>query len=664
MMRRVSQALLLAAALLGLLTAGCGAPCTVPGDCRLEPMSLCLDKPSSAPPPSALALSGVRTVLDPDAPPRPISLAECIALALENGRVNGENIRVLAYDPAISGTEIEQALSRFDARWQTSTTWGATDRPSGITALNTAAALQQQNVQTASFDSQLQKPLPTGGLAGITFRSDYQYTNLPSDLNPIYNPTLAFTFEQPLLQGYGVEINQLRFTHPAAVGGRTTQGILLARVAFDQSRAEFERRVQDLVFAVEEAYWNLYCSYWVLYSREEGMRQAYREWLFGYYQFREKRFTVQRLDQIEEQYQLFRAERLAALGNGIGQPGVLEAERQLRLAIGLPPEDGCRLVPSDTPTVAPYRPDWKVAVEQAVMLRPELVRARQEVKSAQLALIREQNDLLPDLRFISSYDLTGIGSRLDGRGVDNALRSLASNHFNNWSLGLRMDVPLGFRDANAAVRRAQLQLAQRFASLRNQEDQVVFELQRTYRQLIQSIEQVRIQRARRAAAARQVAARVEELRAGPREADVTALLLAQRALADALRDEQSAICEYNIALAQFERQKGTILTHDNVEIAEGPVPVCVQQRASENIRQRQAALMLRQRPALEHETPLLHPSTEEPIALPRLLDQPKPPLELPRPDTSELPAPVEQVPQPEGSVLLTPPPPIPSAKKN
>src|SRR5262245_41898189 len=193
-MQRLSQALLLAAALLGLLTAGCGAPCTVPGDCPLDPIGLCLDKPTAAPPPSALALGGVRTVLDPDAPPRPISLAECIALAVENGRVNGESIRVLAYDPAILGTDIESALSRFDARWQSSLTWGATDRPSGISALNTAAALQQQNVQTASFDSQLLKPLPTGGLAGITFRSDYQYTNQQADLNPIYNPTLAFTF--------------------------------------------------------------------------------------------------------------------------------------------------------------------------------------------------------------------------------------------------------------------------------------------------------------------------------------------------------------------------------------------------------------------------------------------------------------------------------------
>jgi hypothetical protein len=510
-------------------------------------------------------------------------------------------------------------------------------------------------VQTASFDSQLQKPLPTGGLAGITFRSDYQHTNQQADLNPIYNPSLAFSFEQPLLQGYGVEINQRASrTRRRPAAGPARESCWPASPSTSRApslNAAFRTRLRRRGGVLEP-----YCSYWVLYSREEGMRQAYQEWLFGYYQFRESDSPSACLDQIEEQYQLFRAERPRGPGNGIGQPG---AGGGATVAAGHRAAAGGRLPAGAVryPDRGPYRPDWKIAVEQAVMLRPELVRARQEVKSAQLALIREQNDLLPDLRVISSYDLTGIGSRLDGRGVDNALRSLASNHFNNWSVGLRMDVPLGFRDANAAVRRARLQLAQRFASLRNQEDQIVFELQRTYRQLIQSIEQVRIQRAR--GRRRRGRWRLDATSCGPApEADVTALLLAQRALADALRDEQTAVCEYNIGSA-VRAAEGDDPDPRQRRDCRGPVPVCVQQRASENIRRRQAALVLRDRatPALESETPLSHARPTSP-SLPHLLDRPRPPEELSRPEASELrppvqaaPAgrrPVEELPRPEG----------------
>src|SRR5438045_4863544 len=91
------------------------------------------------------------TVLDTNRQPRPIRLAECIAIALEQGNVgsqsslfpgiandtliqfNGrlvgasDSIRVLALDPAIAGNDIESASARFDTRWLTSLTWTKTD---------------------------------------------------------------------------------------------------------------------------------------------------------------------------------------------------------------------------------------------------------------------------------------------------------------------------------------------------------------------------------------------------------------------------------------------------------------------------------------------------------------------------------------------------------
>src|SRR4051794_38561184 len=90
------------------------------------------------------------TVLDPDLPARYISLQECIAIALEQGTdavnafggqiqdrpplVTGnlqpapitDAVRVLALNPAIAAAEIENAMSKFDARWTTNMTWSFT----------------------------------------------------------------------------------------------------------------------------------------------------------------------------------------------------------------------------------------------------------------------------------------------------------------------------------------------------------------------------------------------------------------------------------------------------------------------------------------------------------------------------------------------------------
>ena len=74
-------------------------------------------------------------------------------------------------------------------------------------------------------------------------------------------------FEQPLLRGAGVDINQILDSHPGGyrnpfpVSNRAP-GIMLARIGHAKSQLEFERRVHDLVFKVEEAYWNLYSAYW------------------------------------------------------------------------------------------------------------------------------------------------------------------------------------------------------------------------------------------------------------------------------------------------------------------------------------------------------------------------------------------------------------------
>src|SRR5208337_4429709 len=263
------------------------------------------------------------------------------------------------------------------------------------------------------------KPLATGGVAGITFDTAYTLSNLNPRINPTYQPIMQFSFEQPLLQGFGVEINQLRAAHPGSllnpinIVSRAAEGILITRIRFDEQRTQFEADVEFMLLNIDFA-------------------------------------------QTRGQYELFRDQRLQALGQ------VQEDERILRGLLGLPIEDGCRLVPSDTPTLTPYMPDWCSALNDAMALFPSLILARMDLKAHQLDLINEKNLLLPDIRFVSSYDFNGVGTSLSGPTQSNALRSLASGNFNDWTIGIRGDIPLGFRDAHAGVRASRLRLAQAY----------------------------------------------------------------------------------------------------------------------------------------------------------------------------------------------------------
>ena len=63
-----------------------------------------------------------------------------------------------------------------------------------------------------------------------------------------------------------------------------------------------------------------------------------------------------------------------------------------------------RLVPADSPTLTPLKPDWHLALNEALARRPELLLARQDLKFRELDLIRVRNNLLPDLRFSREDD--------------------------------------------------------------------------------------------------------------------------------------------------------------------------------------------------------------------------------------------------------------------
>jgi outer membrane protein TolC len=605
-------------------------PYVLPPHLESDPHQAIVPSPGNTPPPM--------TVRDLNRPVRYLSLAEAIAIALEQGNVgsqsplfpgitneslvafNGQSvggsdaIRVLAIDPALIQANIESSLARFDARWLSTATWNKADSAIANALTNL------QNGDNAAISTGVYKPLPTGGLTGITFNTNYQLLSAPpgnfSVINPSYRPQAQLVFEQPLLQNFGVEINQLSTVVPTSVlvpgfraaGGQRTEGILISRLRFDQERAEFERNVNYLLLNVEFAYWNLYGAYFTLFSREQGLRYALVSWQVNNSRFVVGRIAQQDLEQTRAQYELFRAQRVTAVGQ------VLDRERQLRGLLGLPVEDGTRIVPSDTPTLASVQPDWSTAESEALALRPELILARQDLKFRQLDLIVQKNQLKPDLRFFASYDVNGIGTRLDGTaersglGQDqagnqipitlpgNALTSLTHNRFNNWELGLRLDIPIGYRDAHAAVRTAQLNLKRSYFQLRDTEEKAKRFLALQYRQVIQYYDELQAQRAQREANAKQLELRFKRYESGAAQETIDILLEAQRNWADALASEYTAIVNYNNSLAGFQFAKGTILQYDNVTIGEGALPGCVQVRATEHLRERSAALKLRERP--------------------------------------------------------------------
>ena len=593
-------------------------------------------------PSSILARVPPATAIDPSRPAKFLSLKEAIATAVEHGNLGNQggvqnagfqndstvqfggravggtdSIRALVLDPAVVGADIERALSKFDARWITSLSWNKQDQAQ-------ISTLQQSfsNGDQAAFSTTLAKPLPTGGVSGITFSTNYQNLSAPPSQNGFvalttaYTPRVQFIFEQPLLQGFGVEINQLSSQHPGSQliqglrpsGGTTTEGILITRIRYDQQKAEFDRQVNQMLVNVEYAYWNLYAAYYNLYAQEEILRQS-----FDLVTILEKRFaagtiTKQELTQTRAQYYQFRFSVFEA------RQQILNAERALRGLLGLNSySDGVRLVPTDEPTLAPYTPDFAQSANEALMNRPELILARQDLKFRQLDLILQKNTRRPDLRFFASYDVQGLGSRLDGPESRtttnalgqstttpvNALDSLNNNQFNSWQLGLRLDMPLGFRDANAAVRQGQLNLVRSYYQLEDSERKVVEVIIQQTREIELRQNQIGVARMRRIDLQETLKLNRQLIETGPANFvnSLFNVLQVQQNTAQAIATEFQTIAQYNQAIAGLEWAKGTIQGYNNVMVGEGALPAHVNKKAADHFAARANALKLREHPA-------------------------------------------------------------------
>jgi outer membrane protein TolC len=612
-------------------------------------------------------------VLQPMRPPRPVTLRECIAVGLDQGNIGSQSsqqfgfknevansfqgqsvtsvdaIRAFALDPASASASVERALSRFDARWVTQMVWQKVDQPVAAQFLS----FQQQR-DGASFSSRIDKPLPSGGLAGITFNVDYsKFASLPQNqqsgfVNPNYTPRLTFSFQQPLLRQYGVEINQINDFHPGRGDGSDFNfpvgaspfasnlpgqaSILVTRIRADQSRSELERNVNFMLVNIETAYWNLYSAYYGLYAQEEGLRQSFDGYRFVKARVESGTDPQRSLEQARAQLELFRSQVIQA------RDQVLESERQLRGLIGLRSDDGVRLVPVDEPNLAPFQPDFYEAANEAMVYRPELMLVRQELKVSQLQLRLTRNNRQPDLRLIANYDVAGLGTRLDGSELignngttpGNAFSSLHNNQFNSWDVRLRMDVPIGWRDTSAQVRQAQLQMTRNYIQLRDAEMKTLEYLTQQYRRVISTHAAIAPLRARREALQRFLYLFRVLIETGAyRPEEYLNFLTSNRDLADAIRQEFAAIAQYNSALAQFEFAKGTVQRYNNLSLQEGPLPPGVLKRASDHERERSAAIKLRERPAFD--TAPTSPAGENvgPVGgsptLPLIGDMPPPP---------------------------------------
>jgi outer membrane protein TolC len=498
------------------------------------------------------------------------------------------------YDPAIAETDprsgINYGLSLFDPQLNMDLFWERNHEPRNVNPAFAASLPTELNQGVGQADMSVFKTAADGTILSLSTSAAYDYelnnpaVQFPSD----WQTGVGLEIRRPLWQGYGVEYN--RIAGPGAIPG-FNQGVLIARVNVDMTLAVFEAGVRNMVSDVETAYWELYFAYRNLDTAVQGRDSALKMYEKVHAMYVNQIGDASADAQACEQYFLFRSTTEQA------QSQLYQIERKLRYMMGIAATDGRLIRPVDEPTTAKITFDWPEVQSEAMSRNAEIREARWRVKLRELALIAAKNWLLPQGYLDARYRYLGLGNKLIDRGNGNitggAVDNLVSGEYQDWHIGIDVNIPLGFRKQKDDVLNAELDLARERAKLRETELEVSQQVSAAVAEMGDRLALAETNFNRRLAAQREVAAQTATFNAGNNGPEALNLLLnAQRNLAQAESDYFRSVTSYVESISQVHFRKGSLLEYNGVYLTEGPWPAKAYFDARRRARSRSAALYL------------------------------------------------------------------------
>ncbi len=471
----------------------------------------------------------------------PVSIEEVRASALERNL----NLRVALVDPAIAAARVSEEEARFESTFTTRALWQETDSP-------TASTLEGAQQRFQLLEPGVTIPLRTGGFATVSLPITKNETNNQfAFLNPSYTSDLAFSISHPLLRN----------------AGRAVATTALQIAGYDRQATEAQTKLEIInqLSLADRAYWELYRA-----RRTLEVAQQQYELAAAQLEKAQRVVDAGRAAEIEVvRAQAGVAERLEAIISA--QTQVLRRQRELKRVMndpGLEVGGAALVVPRSEPRPVEYVLEAGPLVAAAMDERMEILETELRLLADAANIRLAKNQTLPLLDVEASYRINGLGA-----SERESFRTLRDNRYEDWSLGARLEVPLGNEGARSRLRQAVLARVQRISTLELRRQLVTQEVHDAVDAIDAGWERILATRQATILAARTLQAEQRQFDVGANTS--TDVLDAATRLAEAQLAELGAVTEYELAQVDLARATGTLLGSSRVRwepAGEEPAP--------------------------------------------------------------------------------------------
>ncbi|HEX8686843.1 MAG TPA: TolC family protein, partial [Pyrinomonadaceae bacterium] len=521
----------------------------------------------------------------------PITLNEAIGLALANNNdIDGSRINV-----EIAEFNLNAARGVYDPIFSSESYYETRTTPTSSTISGGAnGSVTQKDVSGAAR---------FGGFspwAGGSYQLDFSATRLQTNnqnvtLNPQYPAALTFSYTQPILRGRRFDQNR--------------RAIEIAKKNLSLTDAQFRQRAIETITQVEQAYWDLVFSLRNLQVQIDAVKQARTQVESN--QRLVQQGVIAPIDIVAANTQVTTFEQSVYTA----QEAVTRAENTLKTLI-LPDRAAALWSKPVTPvtpvSLEPPRVPLEQATAAALRSRPELAQLQTSAEINQIDaryfrdLTRPQLDLVGtytsaglagaqvsntgsttsanallrnrvnELSSIAGLEplpgTTGTGSTVNENlvgGLPKSLSNLAQQDYPTYRVGVRVELPLRNRTAQANLGRS-LAEGRRIVNQRAQQEQLI---EADVRNAVQALRSAEARLASAAATRRSAEMQYESEQRQFRAGTTTFYLVLQRQneLLVARGSELQAQTDLNKSIAEFQRATGNTLEANNVAVrTDGP----------------------------------------------------------------------------------------------
>jgi outer membrane protein len=483
-------------------------------------------------PPETIEEGAARLMRDLGTPPiaegaaeAPLTLADVRAAALANNL----DLQVALYNPSISEEAIDIEEARFEWLFTASARRFSTDSPTD-SELDSAQATFDQ------FDLGVNVPLRTGGTASVNLPMSRSETNNQfATLNPSFETDLQFSLSHPLLRNAGVRVN--------------THGIRVAKYQSRLVESQTKLEAIRILAAADRAYWGLYAA-----RRALDVAQQQYELAMAQLQRAQRRLNAgEGLELDVTRAESGVAQRLE--GIFIARHDILQRQRDLKRLMNrddLAIDSAAAVIPATDPNPLGLDLDAAALAGFAIENRMEMLEEELRLAIAASTIDFERNQSLPLVTLDYTYNVNGLGGNFG-----NAFDMLAQKSFEDWSLGLSAEIPIGNEAAKSRVHRAVLERLQRLSSKDLREQAI-------RQEVLDVVDRLETDWQRILAARQSVILATRVLQGEERQFNLnvrtsTDVLDAAAALADAQLAEIRALVDYQISQVDLCFATGTLL---------------------------------------------------------------------------------------------------------